>query len=145
MSVQNGCVLWPYSKAMTGFWQRCRGMIGEPEPTLSHAFWFPKCRAVHSFGMKAAIDLIAVDKELRLLAVERHFCPGRSIRFKGCYGIIELAASSPWPLESWIGQQFVFIAQGERINETTKLSPTDYFGIALKSCDERVSANEATP
>lgn len=109
-------LLWPEARYMRGFFERFRGLNGEPEPTHRQAYWFPRCRSIHTYGMRAPIDVVAVDKQQVIRSVHRHLVPGRGLYLKGCYGVIELAAFCPWPLEQWLGKPLLFIQQGERVN-----------------------------
>lgn len=123
-------VLWPNSYLMTSFSQRFWGLVKQPEPSFSQAFWFPKCQSIHTFGMAAPIDVLAVNNDQQLVAVKRHVCPRNIIRFSDCAGIIELAAFSPWPLEQWIGQSLVFSRQGEPDDVNSKPLSQSVFSIA---------------
>lgn len=114
-------VLWPEGRAMTGFYERFWGLISEPEPSHRQAYWFPRCRAIHTFGMKAPIDVIALDKALTIVSVTRNLLPRRVRRFQGCYGVLELAPFCPWPLESWLGRTIIFESQGEHSNDSSSL------------------------
>ncbi|MGM0480578.1 MAG: DUF192 domain-containing protein [Pseudomonadota bacterium] len=134
-------VIWPHARAMQSFAQRFWGLLRQPEPSYSQAFWFPRCRAIHTYGMKAPIDVLAVDRQLYIVAVKRHLCPSQSQRFKRAYGVIELSALAPWPLEHWIGQQLIFLSQGERCDATTQLPTDGYFSIAIEPAAECLSGN----
>ncbi|WP_157981000.1 DUF192 domain-containing protein [Idiomarina tyrosinivorans] len=89
---------------MKQFSQRLIGLIGRQHLHADEAYWFPYCRAIHTFGMQQPLDLIAVDKGMQIVAVERFVLPNRSCRFRGAYGVIETLAGCYWPLEHWIGR-----------------------------------------
>lgn len=141
MQQETRIVIWPHARAMQSFSERFWGLLRQPEPSYSQAFWFPRCRAIHTYGMKAPIDVLAVDRQLRIISVTRHLSPGRSYRFKGAYGIIELSALAPWPLEHWIGQPLIFLSQGERCDATTQLPVDSFFNIAIEPVTECLSGD----
>ena len=47
----------------------------------AHALLIPRCRSVHTFGMRFALDLIWLDARGRVIRVDRDVPPGR---FRGC-------------------------------------------------------------
>ena len=134
-------VIWPFGQQMTGFSERFWGLINYPEPNTAQAFWFPRCRSIHTFGMKGPIDVLGLDSALRVMRVERHVCPGRVRYFKRCHSILELASFSPWPLHSWVGQQLIFIRQGEPKYADKNQSNSSHFAIAVRHTDGRMSGD----
>ncbi|WP_224797593.1 DUF192 domain-containing protein [Idiomarina abyssalis] len=115
MSESREVTLWPKVKEMKKFHQRLIGMMNEPQPTPDRAFWFPFCKSIHTLGMKEPIDVVALDKDRIIIEVRRLICPNEVARFKGAYGLIEMASGSFWPLEKWIGKKLKFVkAHGER-------------------------------
>lgn len=58
--------------------ERMRGLRGHPPPAPREAMLFRRCRSVQTFGMKAAISLVFLDRGMRVIAVHR--CrPGRLV------------------------------------------------------------------
>ncbi len=105
--------LWRDVKVMTHFPQRLVGMLNLTASSPQHAFWFPRCQIVHTWGMRFSIDVIGLDKQLNIVAVRRNLQPRQVLRLAGVDSIIECEAGCPWPLESWRGQQLRFVAKGE--------------------------------
>ena len=52
------------------FWQRLRGLLGQPAPAQGEAVWLKPCRQVHTWGMAYAIDVVHLDESGRVLAVQ---------------------------------------------------------------------------
>lgn len=51
---------------------------------------FPKCRAVHTFFMKKNIDIIACDKNNKIIAIYKNVSKNKIIYNKNAYYIYEL-------------------------------------------------------
>jgi len=50
----------------------------------------PRCRSVHSFGMRFPIDVLFLDGEGRVIDLRREVPPGRVIRCPGAMAVLEL-------------------------------------------------------
>jgi uncharacterized membrane protein (UPF0127 family) len=70
-------------------WARLRGLAllrGPPaEPLL-----IPRCRSVHTFGMRFALDLVWLDDQARVLRVDRGVGPGRVRSCRAAAAVLEL-------------------------------------------------------
>jgi uncharacterized membrane protein (UPF0127 family) len=100
--------LWYEVKVLTSFPQRLMGLLAQRGLPRGHAYWFPSCSAVHSWGMQFAIDIIGLDRQQRIVAVRRNVQPGQMLRLRGAVSIIECEAGYPYPLEDWHGRQVTF-------------------------------------
>ena len=54
---------------------RLRGLAGRPLP--AHALHLPRCRSVHTFGMRFPLDLVWLDGAGRTVRVDRAVPPRR--------------------------------------------------------------------
>jgi len=50
----------------------------------------PRCRSVHTFGMRFRLDLLFLDAEGRVVELRRAVPPGRFIRSSGAMAVLEL-------------------------------------------------------
>ena len=48
--------------AATRFWDRYRGLRGRSVSEIGPGLWLPACNCVHTLGMRAAIDVVFVDR-----------------------------------------------------------------------------------
>ena len=55
----------------------------------------PRCRGVHTFGMRFALDLLFLDAEGRVLDLRREVPPGRFIRCAAASAVLELPSPAP--------------------------------------------------
>jgi hypothetical protein len=57
-----------------------------------HALLIPRCSCIHTFGMRFALDLVWLDAQGRLLAVDRGVRPGRIVARRGARAVLEAPA-----------------------------------------------------
>ena len=53
------------------------------------ALRLPACSSVHTFGMRFRVDVMFLDREGRVLRVERRVPPGRVLRCRGAAEVLE--------------------------------------------------------
>ena len=75
------------------FFARLKGMLGEPAPGPSEAYWLVPCNSVHTLAMKYVIDVYFLSKELKIIKILKGFKPNRfsSICFNA-HSALEFAA-----------------------------------------------------
>ena len=70
----------------THFTYRMRGLMGKKEFPISSAFWIIPCRrGVHTFFMHFSLDLIFVDRFLKITAIFQDIVPWRIIHPVGSF------------------------------------------------------------
>jgi uncharacterized protein len=50
----------------------------------------PRCRSVHTFGMRFRLDLLFLDEEGRVIELRRAVPPGRFVRCPSAVAVLEL-------------------------------------------------------
>lgn len=73
---------------------RLRGLLGREPITDRYALWISPCCLVHTFGMRAAIDLAFVDRRGRIVRTCADVAPGRVRGCAAARGVLEFAAGS---------------------------------------------------
>ena len=63
-------------------WERTRGLLGRTHFPEKEAFWISHCSSIHTFFMKFPIDVIFVDKELKVTSLA-HSVPSFRILLGG--------------------------------------------------------------
>jgi len=58
-------------------WERTRGLLGRVRLAPDEAMWLPRCRAVHTWFMRFAIDAVFVDADGRVARVAAGLGPWR--------------------------------------------------------------------
>jgi uncharacterized membrane protein (UPF0127 family) len=70
---------------------RLRGLAFRREPP-PYALLFPRCRSVHTFGMRFAIDVFFLDSDGRVVRTELAVPPRRVLVCRGAAAVLEVAA-----------------------------------------------------
>ncbi|MFO7871136.1 MAG: DUF192 domain-containing protein [Kiritimatiellia bacterium] len=75
------------------FIERTRGLLGKRGLETNRALFIPRCACVHTFFMKFPLDLVFVDRAMRVVKVVRRVPAGRiACGGRGTYGVIEMEA-----------------------------------------------------
>ena len=83
--------------------KRSKGLLGRAGLTPGEAIWIVPCESVHTFGMKFAIDLVYLDRKLRIRKIRRNVRPWR---ISGCFtahSVVELASGSIRTMDAQVG------------------------------------------
>lgn len=88
------------------FLARLRGLHGVPPLGPDEALVLRPCRAVQTFRMKAAIDVVFVDAQGIVLEVVT-LAPGRTASRPGADAVVEMRAGTAKTLQLVPGQQLV--------------------------------------
>jgi uncharacterized membrane protein (UPF0127 family) len=82
---------------------RLRGLIGRHRWPAAVALEIPRCRSVHTFGMRFALDLVWLDRDRRVVRVDRRVPPWRVRSCRAARSVLELRASGCAQLGAWMG------------------------------------------
>jgi uncharacterized protein len=74
-------------------WSRLVGLAFRPAPPDT-ALLLPRCRSVHTFGMRFALDLVWLDAGGRVLAVDERVAPCRVRVRRDAAAVVEVAAGN---------------------------------------------------
>jgi hypothetical protein len=78
---------------------RLVGLALLDEPPPGTALLIPRCRSVHTFGMRFRIDLVWLDDGDRPIRIDRNVPPGVVVAERGASAVIELVGRSDDLLE----------------------------------------------
>ena len=59
--------------------EKIRGLIGKDNLSEQEAFWIPSCPSIHTFFMKFPIDVIFVDKNMKVTSCFKGVKPYRIV------------------------------------------------------------------
>ncbi len=79
-----------------GFFERMRGLLGRDTLPEGDVYAFPRCRAVHTIGMRFAIDIVFLDKMGNVLSIHENVPPGRWMVSGGRRAHTTLEAAAGW-------------------------------------------------
>jgi uncharacterized membrane protein (UPF0127 family) len=74
------------------WWARLRGLASRRDPPDGWALLFPRCRSVHTFGMRFPIDVVFLDRHGWPIAIRRNIKPGRVVAHRRAAAVIETKA-----------------------------------------------------
>jgi hypothetical protein len=69
-------------------------LLGREGLDEGEGLWIVPCEAVHTFRMRFALDLVFVDRKLRVKKVKSNVLPGRVAACLSAHSVIELAAGT---------------------------------------------------
>ena len=75
-----------------GFLQRTRGLAGRHSIPAGHALQIHRCRSIHTFGMRFALDLVWLDQQGRAIRVDYDVPPRRLRSCTQARAVVEVAA-----------------------------------------------------
>jgi uncharacterized membrane protein (UPF0127 family) len=94
--VNRDWVLADRAREAVGFWTRGWGWMLRRRPPDGTALFFDRCRALHTWGMRFALDVVFLDADRRVLAVRRNVRPWRMVHGPpGTRSSLELPSGSP--------------------------------------------------
>lgn len=90
--------------------QRRRGLLGINQLATGAGIWINPCEAVHTFGMRIALDAVFLDDKLRVKKVSAHLKPRRIALCLSATSVLELGAGAAAATQA--GDQLCFIKAG---------------------------------
>ena len=69
--------------------ERLAGLARLDAMPAAYALHLPRCRSVHTFGMRFAIDIAFLDPSGRVLRIERNVPRRRLVRCRGAAAVME--------------------------------------------------------
>ena len=81
----------------TGLRARLLGLALLPRSRAGGGLLIPRCRSVHSFGMRFALDVYFLDREGRVLRRDLGVRPCRFLACRGAEWVLELPATTSSP------------------------------------------------
>ena len=73
---------------------RLLGLMGLAPLNSGQALLLPRCRSVHTLGMRFALDLVWIDARGRVMRVDAAVPPGRLRSCRRAHGVVEASAGS---------------------------------------------------
>lgn len=103
VNASNGLTLASNARFAMTHLERARGLMGRQSVETGEALVIPRCRQVHTFGMRFAIDVAFVDRRCRVLKIYRGLRPRRmsslaaraSLAIEFPAGTLELTGTLP--------------------------------------------------
>ena len=74
--------------------KRRKGLLGRREFRAGEGLWIRPCEAVHTFGMQFPIDLVYLDRDLRVKKVRSGMLPWRLSACLTAHSVLELPSGT---------------------------------------------------
>jgi hypothetical protein len=74
--------------------RRRKGLLGRSGLAAGEGLWIVPCEAVHTFGMRFAIDLVYLDRKNRVVKTRSGVGPGRLSACLSAHSVVELPAGT---------------------------------------------------
>lgn len=94
VDVKNGVVLANSLQIARGTLERMRGLLGREGLPNGEALLIERCSSIHTFFMKFPLDVIFLDRELRVIKIVRNLLPWRLANAWGAACVVEFAAGA---------------------------------------------------
>jgi uncharacterized membrane protein (UPF0127 family) len=76
------------------WWAKACGLALRRRPPDGWGLLFPRCRSVHTFGMRFPIDVVFLDRHGRPIDIRHAVRPGRLIANRHAAAVIEMRAGA---------------------------------------------------
>ncbi len=89
-----------------GWLSRNRGLIGRRALGPGEGLWLARCWGIHTLGVRFPLDVLFLDRDLRVVAVERGVRPGRlAVVHARSQHVIELGAGALGEVDLLVGDR----------------------------------------
>ncbi len=85
--------------------ERMKGLLGRDTYSPGRAMWFRPCSSIHTFFMRFSIDLVFLDRDMKVVDIRRNVPPCRMVFGRnGAWSVLEV--SSGWMDEALIKEGY---------------------------------------
>lgn len=97
---------------------RMRGLLGTPNLPEGHAMLIERCRAIHTVGMRFALDVFFIDREGYVVRIARDVPPGRLCVAGGnnARRCVEFAATDIYATQITLHSKFYHTPDGYKVD-----------------------------
>lgn len=93
-NVTTGEIIAANVQRANGFWSRLVGFITKSNVRPDDGLWYDNCSAIHTIGMKERIDVVFLDRNQRVMRVERAIPRHRFAVTYGARSVVELGEAT---------------------------------------------------
>ncbi|MFA9556304.1 DUF192 domain-containing protein [Evansella sp. AB-rgal1] len=92
------------------FFKRLKGLMFTKKLPIGDGLHIKPCPSVHTYFMNYAIDILYINKDNQVVAIDEALAPGKvGKRYKGAHSVVELSAGTVKRSETKVGQKMKFI------------------------------------
>jgi uncharacterized membrane protein (UPF0127 family) len=122
---------------------RRKGLLGRDGLPSGEGLWIVPCESVHTFFMRFPIDLVYVDRKLRVRKVRSGVPPWRLSACLSAHSVVELTAGTVHATQTQAGDALEFSPTGPVTEKTAKQSrlckPSSFSNLQQHFCCWRLS------
>jgi uncharacterized membrane protein (UPF0127 family) len=89
-------------------WRRMRGLLGRDDLSPGEGLLLRPAGSVHTAFMRFAIDVVFLDKSLRVLKVDPEVQPWRAVSCRGAKSVVELPSGECLRRNVAVGDELAF-------------------------------------
>lgn len=95
-------------KPVRGLWARFVGLMGAPELPEGKGLWFARCNWIHTLFVKFPLDIVYLDRDLRVVDLQTSLRPWRLPRPRlRASSVVELRAGSLEAQDIKVGDELI--------------------------------------
>jgi len=109
LNLTKGAVIAQEAQLATSLGQRIKGLLGKRSLSADEALILKPCSSIHTFFMHFAIDVLFLDKNMRIIRLTQNMSPSRlsPIVWASCM-VIELPAGKISQINTHVGDRVEF-------------------------------------
>lgn len=87
-------------------WKRLKGLLGRSTLADKHGLWITPCNSIHTCFMKFSIDVVFVDKNMKVKSIKKNLGPWKFVPPTwGANSVFEFAAGTLEKTKLKVGDQ----------------------------------------
>jgi len=104
---ETGRIVIPHVEVAADLWRQTIGLMGRKEMVPDGGLFIPHCNAIHTAFLRFPIDVLFLDREMKVVRLITELAPWRVIGFvRGAKSVVELPAGTLSRKRIVVGQQF---------------------------------------
>jgi uncharacterized membrane protein (UPF0127 family) len=108
-----GAIIATRIDRLTGFFRQAIGLLARATVQRDEGVWLTSCHAIHTIGMRCAIDVLFVDRTGHVLKIERNVKPNRfALVCRKAKAVIELGGGALDQVDVMIGDHLELAKPG---------------------------------
>jgi hypothetical protein len=88
--------------------KRRRGLLKRDSLAAGQGLWISPCEAIHTIGMRFAIDVLFLDRSRKVMKIRKEMRPGRLAVCLRAHSVLELPAGASEATQTVAGDQLQF-------------------------------------
>jgi len=110
LNASTGTIVATRIDRLTGFFQRAIGLLVRSSVQRDEGVWLSSSHAIHTLGMRYAIDVLFVDREGCVLRICRNVRPNRlSLSCRKANAVVELGGGALNQIDVLVGDRLELV------------------------------------